>query len=604
MYEDFFAHFGLQRNPFQVSPDSTHFYSTEANDEALLQLVSRIEVRQGFLVLTGEAGTGKSTVLQYLLDWLKKYRYSSAYIFHPHVTFCDLLQMILEEFGVPFPTTSKKDLLAALKNWLIDRHGAGDSPVILIDEAQSLKSRTLNQLRLLVDLEVQGTKLVQIVLAGQPRLEEKLQQRRLSRLQDRVKWRCRLPALTPEETYRYISTRLAAAGAADAALFPTEALRQVYRYSKGIPRVVNMLCEHACLAAYGDGRNAVTGDDVWRVACQFELAGTAEWNTEALQAETFCRLRRPKEMDRGHRAVVESVPPESQEQFIIPVAHDHAIAVDAAPVNVSETVLTIAETAPEVQQQLQLEAEAPVIQVKESVLQEMAQDLPAPIAIEPVAELPDPICLDQTVAESTCESVPECSIAMNAGARPTETVEDVATFFECASESVVARNIDPPPASSNATAENLVGPSGASASPAVFEPAPESVAEANHKSVREVRPIPKRADRLAQLVASLPTWRNLAKAVPMLPLRRFGTQFLQYWRGVVRSFTRDLREFLDECAGWLQGPMHVEQDAAVLRRVALLVSTWLKQPVGTGPVRRGPSRIPSTAHKHLQSMNR
>jgi general secretion pathway protein A len=158
MYEQFFAHFGLQRNPFQVSPDSTHYYSTAAHDEVLLQLVSRIEVHQGFMVITGEAGTGKSTVLQYLLDWLKKYGDSSAYIFHSHVNFSDLLQMILEEFGVPFSSSSKRDLLAILKNWLIDRHRAGDSPVILIDEAQSLRNRTLDQLRRLLDLEVQGVR--------------------------------------------------------------------------------------------------------------------------------------------------------------------------------------------------------------------------------------------------------------------------------------------------------------------------------------------------------------------------------------------------------------------------------------------------------------
>lgn len=589
MYEDFFAHFGLQRNPFQVSPDSTHFYSTVAHDEALLQLVSRIEVHQRFMVLTGDAGTGKSTVLQYLLDWLRKYRYSSAYIFHPHVTFSDLLQMILEEFGVPFSASSKKDLLAILKNWLIDRHRAGDTPVILIDEAQSLKSRTLNQLRRLVDWEVQGANLVQIVLAGQPRLEEKLQQRRLSRLRARVKWQCRLPALTPEETYGYISTRLAAAGAADAALFRTEALRQVYRYSKGIPRVINLLCEHACLAAYGDGRNSITGDDVWRVACQFELAGAAEWQTEALQAETFCRLRRPKEMDPGHQLVVEN-PPEREKQFIVPVSQQiqgYGTAFEAAG-NVSETVLVIAATQSEVLQQPRSE---------ESAAQEMVEELPPPLAIEPVVGLAEPIGLEQTLAELACESVPELVSAMNAGTSPTESVT---TPFELPSEPVVAVNIDALPANSNGAAEDLTEPCGASA------PACESIVEPIYEPVSEGQAIAKpvrvaareiRADLLGQLVALVPN--RLAKAVPMAALRRFETQFLQYWRGVARSFTRDLCQLLDHCGGWLQDPMEIDQDAAALRRLALFVSTWLKQPVGAGTVRRGHSRIPSTAQKHL-----
>jgi general secretion pathway protein A len=564
MYEDFFAHFGLQRNPFQVSPDSTHFYSTAAHDEALLQLVSRIEVHQGFLVLTGEAGTGKSTVLQYLLDWLKKYRYSSAYVFHAHVTFSDLLQMILEEFGVPFSATSKKDLLGILKNWLIDRHRVGDSPVILIDEAQSLKSRTLNELRRVLDLEVQGTALVQIVLAGQPRLEEKLQRHRLSRLQARVKWQCRLSALTPEETYGYISTRLAAAGAADAALFSTEALQQVYRYSKGIPRVINLLCEHACLATYGDGRNTVTGDDVWRAACQFELAGTADWKSETLQVETFCRLRRPKGIEAVETPAVEARAQENQEQLVAQVAEDsrgHEAAVDAVLVGVSEPALAVSQS--------------------------QAEDL-------------------VTHARSTRESARESVIAINADTAPlssTEAVEHVARPFECPSEPafepVIAMNMDTLRPGSNATAESLMEASCTSAPAPVSElagePASELIRERVHESARQVQPI---ASGVPPAVRERPNRRVIAQAEPMVFWGRFGMRFLQYWRGVARSFTRDLRQFLDECAGWLQGPMNIEQDGAALRRVAVSVSTWLKQPAGPGMVRRGHSSVPSTAHKH------
>ena len=146
MYEGFLGHFGLARNPFQVSPDPAHFYSTVAHDEAVLQLVSRIEARQGFLVLTGDAGTGKTMVLRYLLDWLRKYSYSTAYVFYPLFRSTDVLELILGDFGIPCNSHSKRELMLTLKNWLIDRRKMGDCPVIIIDEAQALKSRTLRKL--------------------------------------------------------------------------------------------------------------------------------------------------------------------------------------------------------------------------------------------------------------------------------------------------------------------------------------------------------------------------------------------------------------------------------------------------------------------------
>jgi general secretion pathway protein A len=290
MYEEFFGHFGLQRNPFHVSPTPKSFYSTPAHDEALSQLVFGIEARQGLMVLTGEPGTGKTTILHYLLEWLEKQKYSSAYIFHPQVPSMDLLRLILRDFGVVCESERKGDLLVALRDWLSARHQMGDCPVILIDEAQGLTIRGLDELRLLLNSEQSGVKLVQIVLAGQPHLEEKLKLPKLAQLRQRIMCHCKLPPMTPEETAGYIRTRLSGAGAGEAAVFPQETVDEVYRYSKGIPRVIHLLCEHALLATYADRRDSVTSGDILHVAQQFELAALTEAEADAFRADTFCRL--------------------------------------------------------------------------------------------------------------------------------------------------------------------------------------------------------------------------------------------------------------------------------------------------------------------------
>lgn len=290
MYEEFFGHFGLQRNPFHVSPNPHGFYSTAAHDEALSQLVFGIESRQGMMVLTGEPGTGKTTILHYLLEWLNQHNYSTSYVFHTLVPSTDLLRLILRDFGVQCSSNHKSELLMALKEWLVVRNAAGDCPVIIIDEAQALTSRALDELRMLLNLEVPGVKLVQLVLAGQPQLEEKLKWRKLTQLRQRVMCHCKLTALSLEETAGYIGTRLADAGVAGSGLFPRETVEEVFRYSKGIPRVIHLLCEHALLAAYADRRDSIESGDVLRVARQFDLAGDTSVPAEAFRSDTFCRL--------------------------------------------------------------------------------------------------------------------------------------------------------------------------------------------------------------------------------------------------------------------------------------------------------------------------
>jgi general secretion pathway protein A len=290
MYEEFFGHFGLQRNPFHVSPNPRTFHSTPVHDEALTQLVFGIEARHGLMVLTGEPGTGKTTILHYLLEWLQKQKYSSAYLFQTLVPSMDLLRLIMRDFGVVCDSQNKGDVLVALKEWLVARHRLGDCPVILIDEAQGLTTRGLQELGMLLNLEESGVSLVQLVLAGQPQLEEKLKWRKLAQLRQRISCHSKLRPLTPEETAGYVRARLGGAGAGARALFPQKAMEEIYRYSQGIPRVIHLLCEHALLATYADRRDSVTPGDILHVAQQFELVAQTKEEAEAFRSDTFCRL--------------------------------------------------------------------------------------------------------------------------------------------------------------------------------------------------------------------------------------------------------------------------------------------------------------------------
>jgi len=270
-YTQLFSFFGLQQNPFHVSPDLRFYFSTRAHESVLSELLFAIHTRQGLMVLTGEAGAGKTTLLHQLLETLRSRRVSSSYVFHSRLDPDDLFQFILEDFGVPCSSRRKSDVLQALHQWLLERHAAGDSPVIILDEAQVLPTSTLDELRLLLNLESPNGKLVQIVLAGQAELEEQLRRPELRQLRQRVMFRCRLPLLDPRETSAYIHSRLAHGGRRQPGLFPQETVSTIYGYSKGIPRTINLLGEHALINAYADQRQTITPEDIHYIAADFDL---------------------------------------------------------------------------------------------------------------------------------------------------------------------------------------------------------------------------------------------------------------------------------------------------------------------------------------------
>jgi general secretion pathway protein A len=363
MYEEFFEHFGLQGNPFHVSPDPKRFYSTAAHDEALLQLVFGIESRQGFMVLTGEPGTGKTTIVHYLLDWLEPYNYPTAYVFHTLLPSMDLLQLILRDFGISCDSRNKKTVRKALKEWLMARHEAGDCPVIIIDEAQALTSRALDELRMLLKLENRGAKLLQLVLAGQPQLEEILQRRKLARLRQRIMCHCRLRPLTLGETSGYIASRLKGGRTEtdESEIFPTEVVADIYHYSKGIPRVVNLFCEHALLAAYADRRHSISRRDVLRVARQFDLVDEGERAGEPPGGDTFSRLIPFPRLSAEADSTVMTCPDEVTERVAAEtVAVTELLPIEtlaASPEPVDDSCLrTMAAASPAVQREPELPA--------------------------------------------------------------------------------------------------------------------------------------------------------------------------------------------------------------------------------------------------------
>jgi general secretion pathway protein A len=247
MYKNFF---GLRENPFNVNSDPRFLYLTSQIQEALDQLTYGIQTRKGFILLTGEVGTGKTTLINYLLDWLHHRKMPTAFIFNSHLSVNHLFDFILTDFGIPIDFRLKGNMLLRLNKWLIDHFRAGETPVLIVDEAQGLSFELLEEIRLLLNLETTSEKLLQIMLAGQPEIEDKFKRSELRQLRQRIALRCNTAALTLEESYGYIADRLRIGGATGNPVFAFEAMKAVHFYSRGIPRVMNLLCKHALINAY------------------------------------------------------------------------------------------------------------------------------------------------------------------------------------------------------------------------------------------------------------------------------------------------------------------------------------------------------------------
>jgi len=271
MYKAFFK---LSRDPFELTPDPVCFVPTKRHDEALASLYYGVRRHKGIVVITGEVGTGKTLLLRCLLRLLEQSKdVAYAYLFNSTLNPTEFLQYTVADFGLPAAGKNKCELLTELSHFLIARGAKRLTTVLIVDEAHQLAPDTLEEIRMLSNLETTTEKLLQIMLVGQPELDEKLDSSELRQLKQRIALRTQLAALGAEETKTYIERRLRIAGADPAAapLFSAHAIAKVHRFSQGLPRMINTICENALITAYARRLSTVSAEIIEEVARDFRL---------------------------------------------------------------------------------------------------------------------------------------------------------------------------------------------------------------------------------------------------------------------------------------------------------------------------------------------
>ena len=264
MYEPYY---NLKERAFNLTPDPRFLYFTERHCEALANLVYGIRERKGFLVLSGEVGTGKTTLINALLDTLERANVLSALIFNPILSVSEFFEYLMNEFNLKASGRSKSQILVTLNSLLLERYRMGQVTVLIVDEAQNLSSELLEEIRLLTNLETATEKLLQILLVGQPELSLKLNSPDLRQLKQRINLRCSLDPLSMFETKEYINTRLEIAGLPNQQLFPDATIGEIFRCSGGIPRLINTICDNALLTGYACDAKIV-GIEIIREVCE------------------------------------------------------------------------------------------------------------------------------------------------------------------------------------------------------------------------------------------------------------------------------------------------------------------------------------------------
>jgi general secretion pathway protein A len=267
MYNEYF---GFTEAPFSLTPDPRFSYTNALYQEAFATLRYGIEARKGFIVITGEAGTGKTTLLRRLMQSFGRH-VQTAYIYNPHVTLTELLRLILSDLGLANRTDDRLAMIAQLNEYLIKQLKERNIVTLLVDEAQELSVEMLEEVRLLSNLETDTQKLLQIVLMGQPELERKLDQPELRQLKQRVALRCRLDPLPSNEVGEYISARLKAVGYSRTDLFHASAVEKIAAHSRGIPRIINIICDNALLIAFAASKKIVSAATIDEVARDLRL---------------------------------------------------------------------------------------------------------------------------------------------------------------------------------------------------------------------------------------------------------------------------------------------------------------------------------------------
>jgi general secretion pathway protein A len=248
MYQEFF---GLTQRPFHITPDPEFLFLSRSHEEALASIVYGIDQRKGFILVLGDVGLGKTTILRFYLDELAPKELTTAYVFNPDVSFKALLDTIFRELGIADKPDGVHEMVNRLHEVFIDEHRKGRTVVLIVDEAQNIPVETLEGLRVLSNLETPTEKLLQMVLVGQPEFAERLESRELRQLKQRIAVRSTLVPLTEKESRAYIEHRLNKAGGSISSVFTSGAIREIVDHAKGVPRVINIVCDNALVIGLG-----------------------------------------------------------------------------------------------------------------------------------------------------------------------------------------------------------------------------------------------------------------------------------------------------------------------------------------------------------------
>ncbi|MGA2599491.1 MAG: AAA family ATPase [Bryobacteraceae bacterium] len=287
------AYFGFTESPFNLSPDPAFFYRSAQHEEVLANLIYGVQSRKGFIVLTGEVGTGKTTMLECLRDFLDSQYIEFAFIFNSRITSDQFFEMIAYDLDLRCDRTSKTEVLFALNHLLLHQADQGRTTVLIVDEAHNLEWEVLEEIRLLGNLEIRQGKLLQIILSGQPELDRKLEAPNLRNLKQRIVLRCGLQPFSPQDTVDYVNSRLEKAGMPNQTVFPHDILSEIHLRAQGIPRLINGICDNLLLTCFAMEARTATIDMLEEVSNDMRL----EWQG-----------RRPRGRSRFNGQTLEEAP--------------------------------------------------------------------------------------------------------------------------------------------------------------------------------------------------------------------------------------------------------------------------------------------------------
>ena len=276
------AFFGLTTNPFNLSPDPSFLYRSAQHEEALANLIYGVQSRKGFIVLTGEVGTGKTTMLECLRDHLSNHHIPFAFLFNSRLTPSEFFEMLAYDFDLKCSRHSKTEVLFTLNALLMERANQNRTTALIVDEAQNLDWEVLEEIRLLGNLENRRGKMLQIILAGQPELDRKLEEREYRQLKQRIALRCQLRPFNATETAQYIASRLARAGMKEQNVMPPDVLAEIHQRTMGVPRLINSVCDNLLLTCFAMETKTATIEMLDEVSRDLRL----EWPGSSRLAET------------------------------------------------------------------------------------------------------------------------------------------------------------------------------------------------------------------------------------------------------------------------------------------------------------------------------